>query len=63
MSITIETYKPTICIDVDGVIADYSKGFQGAKVIGDPLPGAKEFLDKLRAAGWKIIIHTTRPPM
>ena len=60
MSLTVETHKPTICIDVDGVIADYSKGFKGPKVIGDPLPGAKEFLEKLRAAGWKIIIHTTR---
>jgi hypothetical protein len=60
MSITHETYKPTICIDVDGVIADYSQGFKGPKVIGAPLPGAREFLERLREAGWKIVIFTTR---
>lgn len=60
MSITVETHKPTICIDIDGVIADYSKGWQGENHIGDPLPGAKKFLQRLREAGWKIIIFTTR---
>ena len=60
MSLTVETHKPVICIDVDGVIADYSKGFQGAKVIGDPLPGAQNFLKWLKDAGWKIVIFTTR---
>lgn len=60
MSITHETHKPTICIDVDGVIADYSGGFKGPGVIGEPLPGARKFLDRLRAAGWKVIIFTTR---
>lgn len=60
MSITHESRKPTIAIDVDGVLADYSKGWQGEGIIGDPLPGARKFLDRLRAAGWKIIIFTTR---
>lgn len=60
MSLTIEARRPVVCIDVDGVLADYSKGWQGAHRIGDPLPGAKEFLQRLRDAGWKIIIHTTR---
>jgi len=53
-------HKPTIAIDVDGVLADYSKGWQGAHKIGNPLPGAKEFLQRLREAGWKIILFTTR---
>lgn len=60
MNHTHETHKPTIAIDVDGVIADYSKGWQGPLIIGEPLPGAKEFLERLRDAGWKIIIFTTR---
>lgn len=52
--------QKTICVDFDGVIADYSNGYQGADVFGDPLPGAADSLEALRAAGWKVIIHTTR---
>jgi hypothetical protein len=50
----------TICVDFDGVIADYSKGWQGNGIFGDPVPGASKVLHKLRLAGWKIIIFTTR---
>lgn len=53
--------KLTICVDFDGVIADYSKGFQGPDVFGEPLPHAGENMSALKQAGWKIIIHTTRP--
>lgn len=60
MSLTKETHKPTIAIDVDGVLADYSKGWQGVHIIGNPLPGAKEFLEQLRESGWKVVIFTTR---
>ena len=52
--------QKTICVDFDGVIADYSKGWQGAATFGTPLPGAADALAGLRAAGWKVIIHTTR---
>lgn len=55
MSKTIETHRPVVAIDVDGVIADYSKGWQGEEHIGDPLPGAREFLQKLQDHGWKIL--------
>lgn len=55
-----EGRRPTIAVDIDGVIADYSAGWQGEGIIGAPLPGAKKFLERLREAGWEIIIHTTR---
>ena len=32
--------KKTICIDFDGVIHDYSKGYQGKDVFGDMVPGS-----------------------
>ena len=32
--------KKTICIDFDGVIHDYSKGFQGADEFGQMIPNA-----------------------
>lgn len=58
--VTHETHKPTVAVDVDGVLADFSKGWQGADKIGNPLPGAKEFLLRLHNAGWKVVIFTTR---
>jgi adenylylsulfate kinase len=51
--------RKTIAVDFDGVIADYN-GWQGEDVLGAPRPDVIEALHKLRAFGWKIIIHTTR---
>lgn len=52
--------QKTICIDFDGVIHDYSKGWQGVDVFNKPVNGAKEGTTALREAGWMIIIYTTR---
>lgn len=52
--------RKTICIDFDGVIHDYSKGWRGIDVYDKPLDGAKEGLHALKDAGWIIIIYTTR---
>jgi len=55
------TGRRRIAVDLDGVLAEYhgwtSKGFQK---IGDPLPGAREFLQKLRGRDLEIVIYTTR---
>ena len=56
-----EKKKKTICIDFDGVLADYSNGFQGKDVFGDMIPGADVGTKVLRDNGNTIIIHTTRP--
>ena len=50
----------TICIDFDGVIHDYSKGWQGVDVFDRPVNGAKEGTAALKEKGWTIIIYTTR---
>lgn len=49
----------TICIDFDGVIADYSK-YNGKGFFGNPLPGAVKKIRELKEQGWTIIIYTTR---
>jgi len=55
-----DEWQKTICIDLDGTLAEYH-GWTGAFApIGEPLPGAWEFCRALRAAGWRIIIHTCR---
>lgn len=51
--------KKTVCVDVDGVLADYSAGWQGLDHIGDPIPGAVEFTKEL-AEFADIVIYTTR---
>ena len=51
----------TVAIDFDGVLADYSKGYQGKDVFGDPIPGADNATKVLKENGWRIIIYTTRP--
>lgn len=53
--------QKTIAIDFDGVLADYSKGYQGKDVFGTPIPGADNATKVLKENGWRIIIYTTRP--
>ena len=49
----------TICIDLDGVIADFkSEGQTYADV--EPIPGAIEKVRSLKAHGHRIIIYTAR---
>lgn len=50
----------TICIDFDGVIHDYSQGFQGEDVFGEMIPNADTATSVLKKQGWTIIIFTTR---
>lgn len=35
--------KKTICVDFDGVIHKYSKGWQGDVIYDEPVEGAKEY--------------------
>jgi hypothetical protein len=53
------TRRPTIAVDLDGVIADYD-GWRGTKVIGRARKDVILALRELRNDGWKIIVHTTR---
>lgn len=53
--------KKTICIDFDGVLADYSEGFKGEDKFGEMIPGADVATAVLKEKGWQIIIYTTRP--
>ena len=50
-----------IAIDFDGTIAHYD-GWKGLDVFGEPIEGAVEAIQKLKAEGHKIIIHTCRRP-
>jgi adenylylsulfate kinase len=49
-----------VCIDFDGVLADYH-GWQGEDAVGEPIPGAIEFLEMLLQNGYRPVVWSTRP--
>ena len=49
----------TVCVDLDGVLAQYD-GWKGIEYIGDPIPGAKQFVEALCMIPAKVCIWTTR---
>lgn len=51
--------RKTVCVDLDGVLADYSGGWKGLDHIGEPVPGAVEFTKRL-AAFADVLVFTTR---
>lgn len=55
----MEARRPFICIDFDGVLATYS-GWQGEDHYGNPIKGAKEFLQCIQKANIDFIVLTTR---
>jgi hypothetical protein len=50
--------KKTVAVDLDGVLAKYD-GWKGVRNIGDPIPGAVEFLKDLSKFA-NVVIYTTR---
>lgn len=51
--------RRSVCVDLDGLLADYSRGWRGLDEIGEPLPGAVEFTHHLRTFA-RVVIYTTR---
>ena len=47
-----------ICVDFDGVIAEFSDDIRS---FGSIIPGAVNALEEFRRLGYRIIIHTARP--
>lgn len=53
--------KQTVVFDFDGVIHSYTSGWQGETVIPDPpVPGIKEAIAEIRAAGYEVVVASTR---
>lgn len=52
---------PTICVDFDGVIHAYTKGWHDGTIYDNPLPGALDGLRQLMQHA-AIVIHTARNP-
>lgn len=52
------TRPKTIMIDLDGTICTEERTFE--RPLAEPIAGAREALEKLRAAGHTIIVYTAR---
>jgi hypothetical protein len=50
-----------VCIDLNGVLDTYA-GWQGEVTWHPPRPGARAFLQALRARGFEIVVLTVRRP-
>ena len=53
--------KQTVVFDFDGVIHSYTSVWKGPDVIPDPpVPGIKEAIAEIRAAGYEVVVVSTR---
>lgn len=56
-----EDTRLTVCVDLDGVLAEYS-GWLGPDHFGLPRPGAMFFLIDLGKLGYRVVVFSTRDP-
>ena len=51
--------KPIVCVDLDGVLNDFD-GWKTPEYFHPPRPGAREFLERLDALGYEVVVFTVR---
>jgi hypothetical protein len=51
--------RPVLCLDFDGVLHLYSKGWHDGTIYDDPVPGAMEFLARAVAA-FDVVVYSSR---
>lgn len=56
----IASHKKIICVDFDGVIHAFSKGWHDGSIYDKPVPGTRDALEKLINGGFEVVIYTIR---
>jgi phosphoglycolate phosphatase-like HAD superfamily hydrolase len=49
-----------LSVDFDGVIHQYSRGWDGGKIYDPPMPGAVEGIARLESRGYIVVVFTAR---
>ncbi len=52
--------KPNICVDFDGMIHKYSKGWLDGSIYDSPVEGSHESLKLITNSGYNVVIFTSR---
>jgi haloacid dehalogenase-like hydrolase len=51
--------RPTVCVDLDGVLNTFDI-WRGPEHFHALRPGAREFLERLKGAGYRVVVLTCR---
>jgi phosphoserine phosphatase len=54
-----EESKPVICLDLNGVLCEFD-GRKDLDFFHPPQPGAREFLERLSEAGYRVVVFTAQ---
>lgn len=57
---TPKPHKPRILVDFDGVIHRYSRGWADGTAYDQPMPGARDGIHGLLAAGYDVVVFSSR---
>lgn len=55
-----EPRKPKLLVDFDGVLHAYRRGWADGTAYDEPNPGARDAIDDLLAAGYNVVVFSTR---